>query len=311
MLAIVTKLSREDGPSQPSATLHGGGSGVATGGGVLLLPVGEDQLHSSDEITLSLPPSWTAPLPGNLEVHYIADTPEALRGLPSPTVQSVNVATQLLPPQINSNGVVNGADYGRMPFAPGTILSIFGGGLSSPTASAGVVPLPTTLAGTQVLVNGKAAPLFYASPLQINFQLPFEATGSFASVQVVTVQGSILTSIALTGLSAAGFAGQNGETIVNATTYNWTTGKAMAGQVATVFGTGFGAVTPAVPSGMPSPRMPLSTLVKPVTISMCGQNAQVLWVGLAPDFVGLYQANIIVPTACAQATDARVHIAAQ
>jgi uncharacterized protein (TIGR03437 family) len=262
-------------------------------------------------LNCQLDPELATTVSGTLGYVYSARTPEPLRGLTPPVVEIVNVATPLLPPQISVGGIVNGADYSQPPFAPGTILSIFGTDLADATAGAGGLPLPINLAGTQVLVNGKAAPLFYVSRLQVNFQLPFEISGSSATIQVVPPQGSSdLVTVGLAALNAAGFTGPNGETVVSPT-YKWATGKSLAGQTALVFGTGFGAVTPAVPSGMPAPRVPLSTLVKPVTISMCGQNAQVLWVGLAPDYVGLYQANIIVPSACAQVTDASVHIVAQ
>ena len=56
--------------------------------------------------------------------------------------------------------------------APGGIVALFGADLTDGTAAAAVQPLPTTLAGVQVRVNGVAAPLFYASPSQINFQIP-------------------------------------------------------------------------------------------------------------------------------------------
>ena len=56
--------------------------------------------------------------------------------------------------------------------APGEIAALFGAGLAGGNASAQTQPLPTTLNGVQLLVNGTPAPLFFVSPGQINFQMP-------------------------------------------------------------------------------------------------------------------------------------------
>ena len=56
--------------------------------------------------------------------------------------------------------------------APGAIVALFGTDLSNATVAAATQPLPTTLAGAEVRVNGLAAPLFFVSPGQINFQIP-------------------------------------------------------------------------------------------------------------------------------------------
>jgi len=58
-----------------------------------------------------------------------------------------------------------------------SITSIFGMGLADTTAGAPSLPLPTTLAGAVVKVKDAAnmerdAPLFYVSPMQINFLIP-------------------------------------------------------------------------------------------------------------------------------------------
>lgn len=83
--------------------------------------------------------------------------------------------------------VVNAASYGTASYPTGTswfdgvhvqyldersIATIFGTNLASAPADARGASLPRQLAGTSVSVNGVAAPLFYVSPSQINFQLP-------------------------------------------------------------------------------------------------------------------------------------------
>ena len=57
--------------------------------------------------------------------------------------------------------------------AAGSIASVFGVNLASGTAANdGSIPLPTTLAGSSFQIGGRAAPLFSASPLQVNLQIP-------------------------------------------------------------------------------------------------------------------------------------------
>jgi uncharacterized protein (TIGR03437 family) len=81
--------------------------------------------------------------------------------------------------------------------APGTVVSIFGEGLSFQTAAAdpSANSLPTTLGKTEVYFNGIRAPLFYVSPSQINTQLPWElldTTSVNAYVRSVRGDGTVM-----------------------------------------------------------------------------------------------------------------------
>jgi uncharacterized protein (TIGR03437 family) len=77
----------------------------------------------------------------------------------------------------------NGASFASA-FAPGMILSIFGSDLAPSTQSASSPPLPLSLAGVSVTVNGATAPLYFASPGQLNVQIPYETGGGPAAVGV-------------------------------------------------------------------------------------------------------------------------------
>ena len=68
-----------------------------------------------------------------------------------------------------------------------------------------------------------------------------------------------------------------------------------AGDVATIYCTGLGALSPAVPEGVAASTTVLSRTTSPVTVTIGGQNATVAFAGLAPGFVGLYQVNAVVP----------------
>src|SRR5437879_3205046 len=84
------------------------------------------------------------------------------------------VAIALVPPAEAQIGTdVNAASFQYTSLAPGTIVTIVGGGLTATTAAV-TDPShpPTTLGGTTVTIGGTAAGLFYVSPTQINAVVP-------------------------------------------------------------------------------------------------------------------------------------------
>ena len=106
-------------------------------------------------------------------------------------------------PVVNPGGVVNAASFAAvadngqaLPLAPGGIASLFGENLAAGPLQANVLPLPTTLDGTTVTVNGVKAPLFYASPLQINFQVPSSMEQTIPSLGVPGVVSIVVTTAA-------------------------------------------------------------------------------------------------------------------
>src|SRR5207248_3415092 len=79
-------------------------------------------------------------------------------------------------PTITLNGVVNAANLTGA-IAPGTWVSIFGSNLSATTrpwrdADFVAGKLPTALDGVSVTINGKAAPVAFVSPTQVNVLAP-------------------------------------------------------------------------------------------------------------------------------------------
>src|SRR5262249_6140665 len=68
------------------------------------------------------------------------------------------------------DAAANGASF-KAVFAPGMILTLFGSNLANSTESASSVPLPKSMGGVAVTINGIAAPLYYISPTQLNVQI--------------------------------------------------------------------------------------------------------------------------------------------
>jgi uncharacterized protein (TIGR03437 family) len=195
--------------------------------------------------------------------------------------------------------VTDSAGYGAR-VAPGSLASIFGTNLASATVSAADFPLPTGLGGASVSIGSVSAPLLYASPDQINFQVPSSLKSGTASL-VVNGPGGTSASFSVTVTSAAPALfqyGTNHAVAQNATTaaLNSKSAPAAAGSVVTVYLTGIGAVDNAVDDGSPTPVSPLASATASYTATIGPASATVQFLGLTADFAGLAQANIQVPS---------------
>ena len=203
----------------------------------------------------------------------------------------------LLSPGSAAIAVSNAASGSATAVAPGSIVSIYGAGLAASTATATSFPIPSALGGAAVAVDGIAAPLLYASPTQINAQIPFEVSSGTASIAVAvngaaTGTGSILIQSSAPGLfmqqGAAAVVNQNG--LINSQSQ-----PAAAGSVIAAYLTGLGAVNPPGVTGAAAAASPLSMVNGTVSATIGGVSATVRFAGLAPGFAGLYQVNIVVP----------------
>lgn len=186
---------------------------------------------------------------------------------------------------------VNAATFtAGMPVAPGSLVSLFGNFTGSATASAGSQPLPRQLGSTEVLVNGAAVPLLYASPRQVNVQLP-GATGPGQYALEVRVDGQRAARGPVSVLpNAPGlFAALNQDGRVNSPA-----NPVRRGEVLQIFATGQGAAAPAVADGAAAPVSPPTIALTPA-VAVAGRLAQVQFSGLAPNLVGVWQINIAIP----------------
>ncbi|MBI3935249.1 MAG: hypothetical protein HY316_11215, partial [Acidobacteria bacterium] len=214
------------------------------------------------------------------------------------------LAAALEAAQVSPGGVVNAASFvgGGSALAPGALISIFGSSLAGRTFSWPVLPLPRDLAGTTVEIGGIQAPLLYVSLNQINAQLPFELQAGMVSLTVrnalaVSSPVSITIQTAAPGIFTINSNGRGAGVFRHNFTGLPVTEQdpAMPGEFVQIFATGLGRVTPAVGSGQPGGSQPPSATTLPATVTLNGVEAPVLFAGLAPGFVGLYQVNIQVP----------------
>src|ERR1700733_4839553 len=209
-----------------------------------------------------------------------------------------------LAPVLNASApVVNGASFSpTAPVAPGSIVSIFGTGFASLAASSST--WPTAIGETSVTFNGVAAPLYYVSFGQIDAQVPFALGLGNVNVEVtVGSQVSAPQTIHVEAFSPGIFTVDPAGTgaILHASNYVLVSSSAPAqpGEYILIYATGLGAMRTPVPSGTPAPGNPPAETLDTPTVAIGGLSSLVSFSGLAPDFVGLYQVDVQVPTSLA------------
>lgn len=211
-------------------------------------------------------------------------------------------------PAITANGIVDAASFtSSRAVAPGSIVSVFGVGLADESASATKLPLPYGIDGTAFSFDVPSAGIslpgrfFYVSPNQLNIQVPWELTGqSSVTVKVIiNFTYSAEYTLPLATYSPGFFANNvGGQFIAAALDSNnnvvGTSNPVARGSTVQVFLNGLGPVenTPADGSAVTG----TDNTTTPAAITIGGQTATVSYSGLAPNFVGLYQVNAVVPS---------------
>jgi len=205
--------------------------------------------------------------------------------------------------------------YTRM--TAGCLYSLPGAGFSDRVYGAESYPLPRSLGGIWVSVNGVDSPLVSVSPTEILLQVPFQ-TGLETNVEVKTESSSPFVpqlrfaTSTFTGLGAflrnprspSGYGGSDALAVHE----NWsalvTSGNpARPGEILHLYGTGFGRVDSQPPDGMPAPADPPARTITPITCWAWGADnfakldIPVLFAGLAPGLAGVYQMDVRVPAA--------------
>jgi uncharacterized protein (TIGR03437 family) len=222
------------------------------------------------------------------------------------------------------SGVISASNYGGFKaIAPATWIEIYGYNLANTLthtwASTDFVNnvAPTTLAGTSVTVGGIPAYVYFVTPGQLNVQVPSGLTAGPQPLVVTTAGGSstpytvTVNTVEPGVLAPASFIINGYQNIValfsNTLTYDLplnvagvVTSKARPGDTLTMYGIGFGTVTPSISAGLVVSS--LSALTNSLTITFGGVPATITYAGLAPGYVGLYQFNVVVPNVAASNT---------
>ncbi|MBK9707863.1 MAG: hypothetical protein IPO77_12885 [Acidobacteria bacterium] len=196
-----------------------------------------------------------------------------------------------------------------------SIIAAFGDNLSNTTAAAPSLPLPTTLGGVSVLIDGEPAGLFFVSPNQINYQVPDGVLPGKAQVTVmksgaVAAQGELAIDNVAPSIFTADSSGQGvpsgwllrvkssgQQSYESLAKFDSTAGRFVANQIKrnagdklflVLYGTGIrGASEEDGDAG--------NGVAESVDVTIGNRAAKVAFAGPAPGFAGLDQLNIEIP----------------
>lgn len=198
--------------------------------------------------------------------------------------------------------VTDGAAFSPDSIAPGSLISIFGSGLAAAPGAASSTPLPLSIGDVSVTINGIPAPVLFVSPKQINVQMPY-GIGVGAANLVVRVQGAVSAPVAISLKPAAPslFTGVDGQAAAlnSDGSANSAKSPAVAGSFISLFFTGQGPVDKDVDDGDAPEAGSVISATSPISATIGGVPAEVLFAGLAPSFPGVAQINLKVPVLAA------------
>ena len=207
---------------------------------------------------------------------------------------------------------MNGASLIQGPISSTSWITIYGTNLSSNTRSWNTSDfignrLPTNLDGVSVSVNGKAASVYYISPVQINAQAPTDNNLGMVSVQVSTSQGTATSFATLQADAPAFFPYDAADRKYPAAIHadgtvvgrpdlfggSLPASPARPGETISLFGTGFGSTSPVVQSGLIFTGAASLADMSMLAVRIGGIPAEVSFAGLVS--AGVYQFNVIIP----------------
>lgn len=209
-------------------------------------------------------------------------------------------------PFYTSQSIVNAATQTAVALAPNAIATIYGTDLAFSTRAATSTDivkgaLPTQLDGVGVWINAMPCSLFYISPTQINFLVPYQITSSIVSVIVARdgVAGPAV-DIQLSSTSPGLFLwGDNNPVAVHLDGQLISSlSPAAPGEVIVIYAAGLGRTVPDTSGGhLATAAFPIyyASQLQVLLDGTATPPGSILYAGLAPGFAGLYQINLTVP----------------
>jgi minor extracellular serine protease Vpr len=282
------------------------------------------------------PASSTSSVICNTDQFGFAYTEVTLGTTPSSPVINITAAGQTFQgqafiealstqPTISTAGVLNDATF-QGQIAPGSYIAIYGSNLldtsdlsnyainnnltydlATPSLSPSDGSLPLQLDFTTVTFDVPSAGIsvpgyvYFVSPGQVNAWVPWELAGqssvqmkvttdeyTYGNVVTIPLQSTAPGFFPVSGnLAAARDANNNVITASN---------PAVPGQAIVLYCNGLGPVNNQPADGAPASSTSLSATTTAPVVTIGGQTAQVIFSGLSPGSVGLYQVNVYVPS---------------
>ncbi len=195
-------------------------------------------------------------------------------------------------PELSPQGVVNAGSL-QATIAPGSLMSLFGQNLALALTTGSASSPPFHMGLTSACLAGQAIPLLAAGPSQINGQAPW-ASPTGATAGVMTYRAGVASNTVTVNVQAfapgileRGVLPAGKPCPVN------TANGVRPGVYLEIYGTGLGDPGGALLTGV-APETPVA-LGSPPRVFLGGQELRVLYSGLVPGIVGLYQTNVQVP----------------
>lgn len=207
---------------------------------------------------------------------------------------------------------VSAASYSGLRLASESIVATFGSALATATASAATVPLPTELGGTTVRVwdsTGiqRLAPLFFASPTQVNYQIPPGTAPGTARVIVTRGDGTISSSLVQVAAVAPAIftANQDGRGVPVAAAVRTRADGSQISEPVAFFDAAqnrflarpidLGPATDQVALVLFATGIRFRSSLASVTARVGGVATPVMYAGAQGEFVGVDQVNLLLP----------------
>jgi uncharacterized protein (TIGR03437 family) len=188
------------------------------------------------------------------------------------------------------DAVTLGAETGPGQLAPGSIAVVRGADFGSDTAAGGS-PLPQSAGRSFVAVEGVRAPIVSFSASEALVQIPWDIPVGTAAI-AVAAGGALSNSVNASVVAAAPFI----LAVVHADGSPVTVDQpAVAGETVVVYAAGLGEVDTAIETGDPAPPRKLVRTLETPAVTVGAQQGNVVFSGLSPGAVGLYQINVVVP----------------
>ncbi len=211
-------------------------------------------------------------------------------------------------PSVAATAIANAASYANKGVAPGEIVVIYPANAGPATltlngldANGNVV---TGISGTRVWFDGIPAPMIYAVKGQIACVVPYEVAGETSTLVQVEYNGidSVAVSVpvlpAVPAILTSNAQGTGQAVALNSDgTLNSASNPAARGDYVVLFATGEGQRNPGGVTGQPAPAYDAPAL--PVSMTIGGVAANLLYAASAPGFVGLMQINVTIPQSAA------------
>jgi uncharacterized protein (TIGR03437 family) len=219
-------------------------------------------------------------------------------------------------PSYSAAGIVSTGSYAAGPFAPNSLITIFGAGLSmgprGVTASDIVGnTLPTELNSTRVYIDSFPVALFYVSETQVNLLIPGKQALGKAELQVMREgqRGPVVT-IDIAAAAPALFLSGEFAIATHADNSVITTEKpARAGELIVLYAAGLGKAEIMPANG--ELALSLSRILGALRVTVGGEAIEatrILYSGLTPLSAGLYQVNFVLPDKSAADPEVRVFV---